>query len=204
LAAVIGIFIYLGFQILLGIWLSKKIATESDYLVAGRKLGFGLTTFGVFAIWFAAEGVLSTSGAAFQEGIPSITTDHLAWGVGVILLGIFFAASLRRQKFTTLGDLYRKRYGRMIERITVLLLVPVSIFWAAGQIRAFGVVIAAFSDINTSLAISIAAGAIIIIHHLWRYAGRLLHRFHPGGFPDFGINHPDRIHDRGWRPYCLV
>ena len=96
MAAVIGIFIYLAFQVLLGIWLSKRISSESDYLVAGRKLGIGLTTFGIFATWFAAEGVISASGAAFEEGMSAITTDHLAWGVGVIFLGIFFCCCTQK------------------------------------------------------------------------------------------------------------
>ncbi len=159
---VISIFIYLVFQVFLGIWLSRNIASEFDYVVAGRSLGYTLTTFGIFATWFAAEGIMSASGAVFKGGIPAITGEHITWAIGILVLGIFFASRLRKMELTTFGDLFRKRYGPLVEKLTTFVLIPASLFWAAGQIRAFGVVISGFSDINMTLAISIAAASVII------------------------------------------
>ena len=52
LAAVMG---YVALQLVLGAWVSRRITTESDYLLAGRGLGFGMATLSLFATWFGAE-----------------------------------------------------------------------------------------------------------------------------------------------------
>jgi len=52
----------------------------------------------------------------------------------------------------------------------VLLMVPTSVLWAAAQIRAFGQVVSAVSDVEVSLAISVAAVFVVI----YTVAGGLL------------------------------
>lgn len=41
----IGILFYILLQLLLGLIVSTHIRTEEDYVLAGRKLGYGLATF---------------------------------------------------------------------------------------------------------------------------------------------------------------
>ena len=36
--------------------------TEEDYLVAGRRLGYTLATFSIFATWFGAETLVGSGG----------------------------------------------------------------------------------------------------------------------------------------------
>ena len=45
----------------IGVAVSKRIRTESDYLVAGRSLGPVLAAFSVFATWFGAETTATAS-----------------------------------------------------------------------------------------------------------------------------------------------
>jgi Na+/proline symporter len=73
-------------------------------------------------------------------------------------MGFIFAAPLWRRRLTTLADLFRQRYSQGVERFAVILMVPTSVLWAAAQIRAFGQVIDASSDMNVGIAITIAAG----------------------------------------------
>jgi SSS family solute:Na+ symporter len=55
---------YMLIQLAIGVWVSRRIHTESDYLVAGRRLGYGLTTFSIFATWFGAETVVGSADAS--------------------------------------------------------------------------------------------------------------------------------------------
>jgi Na+/proline symporter len=80
----------------------------------------------------------------------------------ILLMGVFLAGPLWRRGLTTLGDLFRQRYGRGVEWLAVVLMVPTSVIWAAAQIRAFGQVLAASSTLGVDLAISIAAGVVIV------------------------------------------
>jgi polar amino acid transport system substrate-binding protein len=45
---------YVLFQFAVGIYVSRRIRTEKDYLIAGRGLGYGLAIFTLFASWFGA------------------------------------------------------------------------------------------------------------------------------------------------------
>ena len=86
------------------------------------------------------------------------------------MLGVTIAAPLWRKQYTTFGDLFRERYSPGVERLAVILMVPTSVLWAAAQIRAFGQVVSAASDLEVSIAITAAAGFVII----YTVAGGLL------------------------------
>ncbi len=58
--------------------------------------------------------------------------------------------------------MFRERYSAGVERFAVLLMVPTSVLWAAAQIRAFGQVVSAVSDVEVSLAITAAACFVVI------------------------------------------
>ena len=72
LAALIA---YVGLQLGVGLLVSRRIATESDYLIAGRRLGPVLVTSSMFATWFGAESCISASGAVYSFGLEGATAD---------------------------------------------------------------------------------------------------------------------------------
>ncbi len=158
----IGIFLYLIAQVLVGIWVMKRIRSESDFFLAGRSLGLGLATFSIFATWFGAETCIGTSGAVYTDGLSGSRADPFGYTICLILAGILLAMPLWNRKLTTMGDLFRQRYGRKTELIASLLMIPTSIIWASAQIRAFGQIVSASSPINLELAMSIAAIVIIV------------------------------------------
>ena len=47
----VGVGLYIALQFAIGVWVSRWIKTEADYLVAGRSLGVVLASFSVFATW---------------------------------------------------------------------------------------------------------------------------------------------------------
>lgn len=166
----IGIAAYLVVQFAIGMFVSRRIATESDYLLAGRRLGLGLAAFSIFATWFGAETVVGAAGSIYSEGLSGSSADPFGYGLCLIVLGIVVAAPLWRRKYTTFGDLFRDRYSPGVERLAVLLMVPTSVLWAAAQIRAFGQVVSAASDVEVSIAITAAAGFVVV----YTVAGGLL------------------------------
>jgi SSS family solute:Na+ symporter len=166
----IGILVYLLLQFALGIAVSRRIASESDYLLAGRRLGLGLAAFSIFATWFGAETIVGAAGSIYADGLSGGSADPFGYGLCLVVLGMCIAAPLWRKRYTTFGDLFRERYSPGVERLAVILMVPTSVLWAAAQIRAFGQVVSATSDIEVSIAITAAAGFVII----YTVAGGLL------------------------------
>lgn len=156
-----GILAYLVLQFGIGAYVSRRIRTESDYIVAGRQLGYGLATFTIFATWFGAETTIGSAGAVYGSGLTGATSDPFGYGACLLIMGVVFAAPLWRRKLTTLADLFRQRYSPGVEKLAVLLMVPASLLWAAAQIRAFGQVISASSGIGVSVTITVAAGIVV-------------------------------------------
>lgn len=152
-----ALLLFLALQLGIGVWISRRIASEGDYLVAGRKLGYTLATFSIFATWFGAETVIGSSASIYGEGISLASAEPFGYGLCLILMGAFLAKPLWDRGLTTLADLFRLRFGTGVERLAAVLLIPSSVLWAAAQVRAFGQVIASASTVNVELAILLAA-----------------------------------------------
>ena len=148
---------FLLLQVAIGVWVSRRIATEDDYLVGGRKFGYTLATFSIFATWFGAESVIGSAGQVFSSGVSIETAEPYGYGLCLILMGAFLAKPLWDRGLTTLADLYRQRFGSGVERLAAIILIPTSVLWAAAQVRAFGAVIALVGDVDLSLGLGIAA-----------------------------------------------
>lgn len=156
-AALVALAAFLCVQLGIGVWVSRRIATESDYLIGGRQLGHTLATFSIFATWFGAETVIGSSGQAYADGISLTSPEPFGYGLCLVLMGLLLARPLWNRGLTTLADLYRQRFGLGVERIAAVLLIPSSVLWAAAQIRAFGSVLSLVGDVPIITAVSVAA-----------------------------------------------
>lgn len=153
LGAILG---YLVIQFGIGVWASKRIRNESDYLLAGRSLGPWLATFSIFATWFGAETIMGSAGTAYREGASFANAEPFGYGLCLVGMGLIFAGPLWRRKLTTLADLFRERYSVRVERVAAVILIPSSILWAAAQVRAFGQVLNLTGGIELETAIGLA------------------------------------------------
>jgi len=152
---------YLFFQLGLGYWVSRYVSNESDYFLAGRKLGVFFASISMFATWFGAETCMGSSGAIFSEGLGGSRADPFGYTICLLLFGLLIAGQLRAMKLTTLGDFYGVRYSRMVEKVAVLIMIPTSLMWAAAQVRAFGQILSVVSPLDPVWGVTIAAIFVI-------------------------------------------
>jgi len=160
-ALTLAILAYVGLQLLVGMWVSRRVMTEDDYIVGGRRLGYLLATFTIFATWFGAETCIGAAGAIYTDGLAGASADPFGYTLCILFMGLFFAVRLWKLRLTTIADLFRRRYSPGVERFVVLLMVPTSLLWGAAQIRAFGQVLSASSDLAVTFTITIAALVVI-------------------------------------------
>jgi solute:Na+ symporter, SSS family len=154
LIAILG---YVLAQFAVGAVVSRRMASEADYILAGRRLGVGLIAFSVFATYFGAEAIVASGGAVYERGLTGALVDPLGYAGAIILVGALFARALWKRGLTTFADLFRQRYSAGVERLVVIVLVPGSVIWAAAQVRAFGQVMSANSGLGLMAAITLAA-----------------------------------------------
>jgi Na+/proline symporter len=157
------LFLYVGLQLALGVWVSRRVASQQDYLLGGRTLGLGLCTASMFATWFGAETCIGAAGEVYQHGLGAVSADPFGYGLCLILFGLFIAGELRARGYVTLADLFGERFSPAVERVVALILLPGSVLWAAAQIRAFGHVFASASPgLDPTVGIACAAGITIL------------------------------------------
>jgi len=158
----VAILAYVALQLAIGLWISRRIKSEDDYLVAGRRMGPLLATGTIFATWFGAETCLGGAGAAYDGGISLASAEPFAYGLCVVFLGFAFARKLWHLRLTTLADFFERRYSRGVAQLAACLMIPTSLLWAAAQIRAFGQVLASAGELELELAITLATALVIV------------------------------------------
>lgn len=158
----VSILAYIVAQLLFAFWFSRRVRDENDYLLAGRSLGPWLGTFTVFATWYGAETCIGAAGEAYGSGLSGIIAEPFGYALGIVLMGLLFAAALWKRGLVTLADLFRNRYGTGVERLAAIVMIPSSLMWAAAQIRAFGQVLASASELGLFAAITLAAVVVVL------------------------------------------
>ena len=153
---------YVALQLFVGAWVSRRVKTEDDYMVAGRRLGYTLCIFTTFATWFGAETCIGAAGAIYERGLGAGSADPFGYALCLLFMGLVFAVPLWRRRLTTVADAFRQRFSPGVERFVVLLMVPTSLLWASAQVRAFGQVLSSSSGLDHEITISIAAGVVIV------------------------------------------
>jgi solute:Na+ symporter, SSS family len=160
--ALVAIMAYVLVQFAIGAYVSRRIASDTDYILAGRGLSLPLVTFSVFATFFGSEALTATAALVYDKGLAGALVDPFCYGIAMIVAGVFFAGRMRAAELTTFADLFRNRFSPAVEKLVVLVLLPGSLFWAAAQIRVFGVVLNSNSGIGLGQALLIAALVVML------------------------------------------
>ncbi|HIH96531.1 MAG TPA: sodium:solute symporter family protein [Thermoplasmata archaeon] len=135
-----GIFgVYLVILLLIGFLVSKRIKNVTDFLLAGRRIGFWLCMFTLAATHFGGGFVMGGGEYGFIHGLSGAWYG-IACGLGLILLG-FIAPRLRKLSLFTAPDYLALRYKSKLVRLlaTFLSLVAIMGILAAQVIAAQGV-----------------------------------------------------------------
>ena len=89
-------------QLALGLWVARRVRTEDDFFVAGRRLGPWMAAASVFATWFGAETCVGAAGQVHDSGLGALSVEPYAYGLCLLVMGLVFAVPLWRLGITTL------------------------------------------------------------------------------------------------------
>ncbi|WP_395701120.1 sodium:solute symporter family protein [Aquabacterium sp.] len=154
---VVFVVLYLLGTLALGVWAGTRIKNTADFAIAGRSLPLIMVVTTTFATWFGAETVMGIPAKFVQGGLNSIIEDPFGAGTCLILVGLFFATKLYKQNLLTIGDFYRRRFGKGIEVFCSAAIILSYLGWVAAQITALGLVF----SVLTQGAMSETAGMIV-------------------------------------------
>jgi SSS family transporter len=160
---IVSVLVYLAVTIAIGLYATKFVSSSKDYLVAGRSLPVYMTTATVFATWFGAETVLSVSATFVKDGLGGIPADPFGATFCLIFVALFFARAFYRMDLLTIGDFYRKRYGKGVEVLTSVAVTLSYLGWTSAQLTALGIVFNSLSQGAISLDQGILIGAVVVL-----------------------------------------
>ena len=144
---------------------SRRIHDFSDYLVAGRRLGVPLASVSLLATWFGAGTLLTAADEVRTTGLRAAALEPIGPGICLLLVGLFYAAPLRRAGLLTLGDFFGRRFGRSTEIVAAAIMTPGYFGWIAVQ---FSVLAAFLGELfGIPFAASVALVAAIAVGYTW-------------------------------------
>lgn len=154
--------IYLLVMLLIGYLSSKKIESNTDFVVAGRRLGPFLMA-GTLA---ATEIGGGSSLGVVQQGMESHGLSA-AWyiitmGFAFVIL-TFLAPKFRAAMVKTVPEYFRRRYGKPSGIITSLIMFVPLIGLTAGQFIASSVILSTMLNLNYKTAVLIV-GVVVTIY----------------------------------------
>jgi SSS family transporter len=158
-----SVVLYLAVTIAIGLWAARRVHNSKDYVVAGRSLPLYMNTATVFATWFGAETVLSVSAEFAKGGLGSIIADPFGSSCCLLIVALVFARAFYRMDLLTIGDFYRKRYGRSMELGTSVVIAISYLGWTAAQLTALGLAFSALTDGAIPLQVGIVLGAVVVL-----------------------------------------
>jgi Na+/proline symporter len=157
------VIIYWIISVGIGLYAATRVHNTRDFAIAGRHLPFYMVTATVFATWFGSETVLGIPATFLRENLHGVVADPFGAALCLILVGLFFAAPLYRLNLLTIGDFYKRRFGRTVEVMTTLAIVVSYLGWVGAQISALGLVFNVVSDGSISKLDGMWIGSLTIL-----------------------------------------
>lgn len=162
-ALALFILVYVVAQIAIGLWFARGAKSDTDYYLAGRRLGVLPLTLSIFATWFGAETILGSSAAIAEDGLAGARAEPFGYALCLVAMALFIAGSIRSKGYVTIADFFRDRFGPRAELVAAAVSVVISVIWAGAQLLAVSAILETTLGIPGLITL-FAAAAIVIFY----------------------------------------
>lgn len=154
--------LYLVAMLAFGWWGKSRTKNNSDFLVAGRRLGPFLYTGTMAAVVLGGASTVGGVGLGYKFGISGMWLV-VAIGVGVLLLSLLFAPTLQKLKIYTVSQMLSLRYGRETTKVSGIVMLAYTIMISATSTGAYATIFVVLFGWDRWLAIAVG-GAIVLVY----------------------------------------
>ena len=153
----------------IGLWASRRVNNEADFLVGGRGLGAVVAGMSYAASTSSAWALLGFSGFVFAVGLSALWMLPGIWG-GYVIMWVWFGPRIReessRNKWVTPTEFLTAnvdaRAAKRIAALAALLIAFCFVFYIAAQFAAAAQAFVTNFQMNLSSSIVISASIILI------------------------------------------
>lgn len=154
-----AILFYLLFLIFVGATRSKKVKTQADFMVAGRKLPANVLVGTLLATWIGSGSIIAGAGLAYRKGFSALWFDAGVW-VAIVILYLI-AGRVRAFAQYTVPDILEARYNKYARILGALTTIVAYTAIVSYQFKAGGMVLNLVTGISVSNGIIITALFVI-------------------------------------------
>ncbi len=156
-----AIIIYLALTVAIGAWSSRLVKNSNDFVLAGRSLPLFLSASALFATWFGSETIFGASSVYLEEGLLGVIEDPFGGALCLVLFGMFYLRPMYSMNVLTIGDVFKKIFGKRIEFFASVFMIPAYFGYVAAQLVALSLVLGAVTDLSMVEGILISAGIVV-------------------------------------------
>lgn len=153
---------YLVGMLAFGWWGKTRTRNESDYLVAGRRLGPLFYTGTMAAVVLGGASTVGGVGLGYQYGISGMWLV-VAIGAGVLLISVLFASKLQKLKIYTVSQMLSLRYGAHSTQMSSIVMLAYTLMLCATSTGAYATIFVVLFGWERWVAIAIG-GAVVLIY----------------------------------------
>lgn len=153
--------IYLAIMLFIGWYSSKKINSNEDFMVAGRRLGPIMMAGTLAATEVGGGSSLGVVEKAYGSWGMSAVWYVLAMAITFIILA-FIAPKLRNAMVKTVPEYFRRRYGEAPGIITAIIMILPLVGLTAIQFTASAVVLSVMTGMSYKLAVIIVCVVVTL------------------------------------------
>lgn len=157
-----AIIIYLVITVAIGAWASRLVKSSNDFVLAGRSLPLFLSASALFATWFGSETIFGASSVFLEEGLQGVIEDPFGGALCLVLFGMFYLRPMYRMGVLTIGDVFGKIFGKRVEFISTVFMVPIYFGYVAAQLVALSLVFGTVTDLSIFQGIILSAGIVVV------------------------------------------
>jgi solute:Na+ symporter, SSS family len=153
---------YLAAMIAFGFWGKRRATTESDFLVAGRRLGPLLYAGTLSALVLGGASTIGGVGLGYEYGLSGMWLV-VAIGTGVLLLSLLFAGRIQRLRVYTVSQMLQLRYGPGSSVLSGVVMFGYTLMLTVTSTIAYATIFAALLDLPRVPSI-LVGGLVVVIY----------------------------------------
>ncbi len=152
--------VYLLALVVVGLWRGRRVATQDDFMVAGRRMSTFVLVGTLLATWIGTGSILGEAGLAYRVGFSALWFSAGAWIAIVVLYRI--AGRARAFAQYTVPDMLEARYGPAARVLGTLVTIVAYTAIVSYQYRGGGLVLHLVTGLDTDTGVLVTAAFVIL------------------------------------------
>jgi len=155
-----AIIVYLIVLLTIGIYKTRSVKTQEDFMVAGRKTPVYKLVGTLLATWIGSGSIIAGAGLAYRVGFSELWLSAGAWVAIVIVY--FLAGRVRKISQYTMPDILEQRYNKWARILGTITIVIAYVTIASYQFKGGAFVLNLVAGIPVEQGIIITAVFVVL------------------------------------------